>query len=144
MADFVFTYARVGFARGEIDWENDTFVAKLLMPGTTAGSEQNVEHLDDISNLDEFDSVGYTEETLLNTVVVADLVNKRAKLSCDPLTFAAMVNGSDQIAAVLIVKDTGAPATDVPIAYYDSWGSPFDPASLARTFTPASSGALYI
>ena len=126
---FLYTYAKSQIIADTpgIDLDNDDIEVMLVMSNTTADTEEDKEHVADFTTLDEMDGVNYARQNLANPAISVDTANDRALFDADDQLWNALGNGARQVQAALIYKNTGAAATDIPIAYIDVGGFPFDP-----------------
>jgi hypothetical protein len=73
--------------------------------------------LDDFAALDECDSAGYSRQTPTSVSVTHNA--SVCRMLCDDLAFGPISGGSGTVGGLLLILDTGDPATDVPIALLD-------------------------
>lgn len=93
-----------------ISWVSDTIRAKLVMTNSTAKSQRSTAvHISDITNLDEFDGVGYTELTLTNKTLVDGIYRS------SDLSFGLSQNGTRQIQGIVLYR----PYDNLFIGYID-------------------------
>jgi hypothetical protein len=109
MADGWYASGRSSFARGDIDWINDSVVAVLLDTSEYTVDLANDQYLADIP---EAACVAVVE--LSGKSVLAGGV-----LDADDSSFAAVAPGG-ACGAVLLYKDTGAEASSPLVLYLDS------------------------
>lgn len=143
-SDFAFTRAKREWAKGAIDWDNDNIDVMLLMTTTTADTDKNAATISAIGTLGEFNGTNYAREDVTTRVVTEDTGAFLAKLDCDDIVFndvnPQMGNGTAQIQALLIFKNAGGDASNIPLFYIDSFGAPFDPGTAKQTFSIAAGG----
>jgi len=108
------------FAKGNIDWENDTIKVALLMNTTTADTEDTtITNVDDFTTLDECDSAGYVRKTLTNCAVNIDTGNVRVELDADDVTWTSLPASTRPIQGALVYKHVTNDADAIPIAFID-------------------------
>ena len=142
MANFVYTYAKRDLLTQAIILDYNTIKVALVMANTTAGTEEDAEHLDDFTTLDEMDGANYARQTITTPVVAADNANDRGEFDGDDVSWNALGSGTRQVQAAILLYDTGNDATSVPIAYYDTAGFPFDPAGSYVSLAWSAEGIL--
>lgn len=130
MAGFVFPFARQQAWSGALDLSSVTLKAAFLRTTSSVSAEQTAQALDQFTDLDEADCIGYARQTL--STVSVDLDGQDVRLLADDLDFGVLSGGSAPIGAILIFVDTGSPSTDVPVAYLDAVAA----ASVAFPFSP--------
>jgi hypothetical protein len=115
MANDLFPLARSAFARGELDWEGDNFTALLLDAADwNAGYE-------------------FQTDLVATTVASAALAGKTVLTGgvCDAdNTTVTGLAGGETALAIVIIQDTGTPATS-RVVYYADTNDDTTPISLA-------------
>lgn len=99
MADFTYTYGAKDMAAVNIA----TADLRMLLVTASSGAltNQDAQFLGSFSPLNEFAGSPYARQTLANKAVSVDLVNHRAKLTADKVTFAAIAGGAPIVAAII-------------------------------------------
>ena len=130
----IFTEATRALLAGELDLNADDIRLMLLMTNTSVddgGGQEDVTTVGGFTTLDEFDGTGYTQnvggQTLDNEAVAADNANDRGEFAADAETFAALGNGTRQIAGGLVIKWITDQASSMPIIFIDTGGFPLNP-----------------
>lgn len=126
MANFIYNEAKKQVATGGIDFASDDIRVLLVMTNTTADTEDDKDTLNDFTTLDEYDGSGYGRVALANEVVNEDAPNDRAEFDADDATFSSLGVGTRQCQAAIVYKHVGAESVNIPIAYIDTGGFPFD------------------
>lgn len=122
MASKMLNEAARASAAGEIDFDADTYYARLLLTNTTVDTEQaGITTVAGYTTLDEHGTAG--TKPLANKAVNKDDPNLRVEIDADDLTWTALaadVSGRD-IQGVLICRQAGgAPATsDLPVCWLE-------------------------
>jgi len=103
----------------EIDLDNDTIKARLLMTNTTCDTENDgISVLSDFSNIDACDATGYSDVTLTGVSVVKDDSSDRAILQSNAIVFDNLGgDASRDYQGILLYKYIGADNQNKPIAY---------------------------
>lgn len=122
----------VRFARGSIDWENDTFRVLLVSDSTAYTPDiDNEEFVADVVGTggaaDEFDGTGYSRQDLTGRSVVQDNSAERARFDSDDTTVFPDVDGDTAQGAVIYKQvggDDSSPGNDPVLAYYDGGSFP--------------------
>jgi hypothetical protein len=119
MANQLYDIARAEFAKGTIDWENDTFKVLLIDTGNYTLSQSHTT-LADIAVSSRVGSE--TGVSLPDTKVETN-----GALDAEDVTFTAVANTAS-VEAIIIYRDTGTPSTMYLIAYMDTaTGLPITP-----------------
>lgn len=115
MADVTYNYGKGEFAKGNIDWENDTIKIALVTSSYTPDKDAD-ENFDDVTN--EVSGTGYTAggNALANTSVTVDDTNDLAKLDADNEVWS---NSTITARGAVIYKDSGVDSTSPLICYLD-------------------------
>lgn len=122
----------VEFAKGNIDWGNDSFEA-LLLKNTTEYSPDKDNHnfvsdVVDGTTAEEFDGTGYTAGfgnsgrlSLTTTTVSVDDTDDEAELDCDDITWTSLgsSSGGQTVEAVLVYKVGTSDSDSRIIRVYD-------------------------
>ena len=125
---FIFTNAKRALLAGELDLDaHDIRVAllstnhSLLTPG-----QEDVLTISAITTLDEFNGANYVRKVLaaktVNAVNASDLANFKAS----DVVWTALGAGTRAIAGILLFRFVTADTDNVPIAFIDSGGFPFN------------------
>lgn len=135
MGNFTYTKAFRKLAIGSYDFVNDDLRALLVMTGTTADTEEDVEFLADFTTLDECDETpNYARQVLGSKVVNDDLPNDRAEFDAANTVFGSLGAATRQNQAGIIYKHVGADSINEPLFYIDQGGFPFDGTGTDVTF----------
>lgn len=97
----------------------------LVMPGTTCDTEQLAVHVEDITTVDEFDGVGYSEQTCTTVTFAYVDGDLQMQLNMDSaVSFGDPVApGSDIIQGMLVkLYIDGTDANDYVLAYTETGG----------------------
>ena len=106
MASVVYNQFKKYSADGTIDLDTDNVWAALVMTNTTADTENDgIEHVGDLTTLDESDGSGYVRKALITKVVNLDDANDRAEFDADDITWTALGNGTRALQGVLLYVD---------------------------------------
>lgn len=131
MASFLYNGMVAAAAKGEIDFENDSFKALLV----TASYTPSNAHVYRSSITNEASGTGYTAGGVAVTqAVTQDDPNNRVDVDFDPVQYD---NVTLTCRAMVIYKDTGSAATDTLVAYVDL-GSDKSPAGVNLLVTLSS------
>jgi hypothetical protein len=128
MANVKYNYGKGEFAKGNIDWANDTIKVALVTSSYTPDADGD-ENFDDITN--EVSGTGYTAggNALANTSVTVDNTNDLAKLDADNEVWS---DSTITARGAVVYKDSGASSTSPLICYLDFTE---DKASTGGSFT---------
>lgn len=130
MASFVYTPIKAKLMQAGIDLHTTgaDVRAILCMTNTTADTDQDAATLSAISVLDEMDGSGYSRQALTGETVAEDAANNRGEFDAADATFAGVSAGTRQVAGILLyIHVDGTAGNDIPLAWIDSGGFPFDP-----------------
>ncbi len=131
MASLIYNSAIDDMARGDIDFDTNTFKAMLVTSSYTPNKD-NHDKRDDVTN--EATGTGYTAGGVTTACTVTkDTANDRVTLQFAAVSWAA---STITARALVIYKSTGTASTDNLVAYND-FGS--DVSSTAGTFSVAAS-----
>ena len=108
MSNALYDAGRNAFAKGDIDWLNDTIKCQLLDADYTPNLSTN-DFLDDVASAAR---VG-TAQTLAGKTASAGVVD------ANDVVFTAVTNATN-VTMILIYKDTGVEGTSQLIALYDT------------------------
>ena len=132
MASLIYNSAIDEMARGDIDFDTDTFKA-MLVTSTYTPNKDTHEFLDDVTN--EVSGTGYTAGGVTSAVTVTkDTVNDRVTIQ-----FGAVSWSSSTITArgCVYYKSRGGASSADEIVAYNDFGS--DVSSTGGTFSVAAS-----
>jgi hypothetical protein len=99
--NFVYPEARRAWFAGELDLDADDIRVLLVMSESTADLEPDATTLAGFTSLDEMDAGGYARQSIANPAVTLD-AEGRAVFSGDPVTFAALPNGSRAVKGAIV------------------------------------------
>lgn len=120
MASHLFNYAKQQVLLGNIDLGADDIRVALLMTNTTADTENDgIQHIDDITTLDEHDGANYARQALDNEAVNLDDANDRAEFDADDPTWTALGAGTRSAAGMLVYKHVNDDTDSIPIAWVE-------------------------
>lgn len=117
-----------GFAKGQIDWENDTFKALFIRDPNATGYNPAADLTPDtlgeffsnmgVANTAEFDGT-YTRPTLTGNAVADPNADEICRLTANNVNFTALNLGASQygIAGVLVYKHITNDASSIPLCY---------------------------
>lgn len=125
MASFVYTPAKTGLLNGDLDFASDDIRVILVMTNSTADTDQDVEFVDDIGTLDEFDGANYARKALTGEAVNEDAANNRAEFDANDVQWAALGAGTRQALGMILFKFVTNDADSPVIAWIDTGGFPF-------------------
>ena len=122
MTAFAFTTITELLATAALDLSSADIRVICLMSDTTADVEEDAANIDDITTLDEFDGVGYTELDLASITVTQVTASDRTEVDAASGTFGATVAaGTRYITAILYyLYIDGTAANDIPLVYDDT------------------------
>lgn len=109
------------------------FKLKLVMEGTSIFTDTNPAILSEITNLDEFDGSGYSEQDVTFTVNT-DAVRDRVYLASDPTAFGTLGNGTRKIAGGLVYIPAAINSVTNTLVYALRLAQPIDPDGAAYSF----------
>lgn len=98
----------------------------LVMTDTTIATEFAAQVLSDFSTLDEYDGANYARKAIGSQVVTEDDGTNKGIFDGSDVTFTALGVGSRQCQGMLLYAHIGADSANIPIAYIDTGGFPFD------------------
>lgn len=117
MANALYKSGESAFARGDIDWVNDTIVAVLVDTTEYTVDINNHDYLDDVPAAARRASAELTGKTVASGGVC----------DADDVTFASVAAG-DACQAVLLYRNSGSEASSQLIAWFDTMtGLPVTP-----------------
>ena len=124
---------RAAFA-GELDLAagGDTIKAVAVMENCTAPTEEDMQYVADLTTLDEFDGSGYARVTVASQALTLDAALNQTKWDGADIVFPALGIGTRKCIGLLLIKDTGNPATDNLLVFLGV--TPFDPVGLTVTW----------
>ena len=128
MPNFVYNEMKRALAAGEVNFAEagiDMRVA-LVMTATTADTEDDVNFVDELTTLDEYDGSGYARQQVDTQVINEDSANNRAEVDGVDVTFSSLGVGATQAQAALLIMHVTNDADSLLIAYIDTGGFPFD------------------
>ncbi|MEO0629344.1 MAG: hypothetical protein AAFY46_01285 [Planctomycetota bacterium] len=122
-----YNHAKHLLATGALNLATADLRVALVMTNTTADTELDVTSLAGFSTLDEMDGANYARQAFAGEALTKDAANNRTELDADDPVFASLGAGTRQVAGALVYQHVdGTPANDIPIAYYNGGGYPFD------------------
>jgi hypothetical protein len=143
MADFWYTPAKQKLAKADLDFDTMDLRLKLCMSNTTAGTDQDAALLSNITTIDQYDGVGYTDLDAAGITVTEDDLNNRSEIHINAGTFGATVAaGTRNIVGILYLKYVDGAGNDLPIAWKDV--TPFNGNGGAINFTENAEGVLQV
>jgi hypothetical protein len=146
MASFWYDNAKLILGKADLDFDTAALLnARLLMSNTTAGTQKSVTTVAGFTTLDNYDGSGVTSPVALASGSIAvDNANNRAEVTAANFSFGTTVGaGTRNAIAMLICKVVGG-TTDIPIAYIDTGGFPFNGNGGAINVTIDAEGLLQI
>jgi hypothetical protein len=143
MADVILPHAAHQLGLGDLHLDTDALAVMLVMTNFDLPTDLHATSLSAMT-LDECDGANYTRLTPANVTYVKDAPNARSELGFDPAVWSSLGQGTRQVKALLLIRDTGTDTTSYVIGYYDTGGFPFDPTGSDNTYTPNAEGAVQI
>lgn len=148
MADTIFQGYFKALVEGDLDGTPDIRL-KLVMGGFTGATEEDAINLDDISDLDEFDGVGYQEIDCANVTFTYDATDDEYQLKFDADEFNAasgtVAAGSDDYEGLFVyLYVDGTSANDICLGHTTSGGFPGQATNQAITYTPHADGLNFL
>lgn len=143
---FWYTNAKRAILAGEIDLDTagDDVRLLLVMSNTTADTTEDAATITGLGTLDEMDGSGYARQALAGEAVTADNANDRGEFDANDTQFASVSAGTRQVVGAVLYKHVdGTPGNDIPIAYIDGTGFPFDPGGGNIDFAWNAEGILH-
>jgi len=122
MTAFAYSPITELLATAALDLSSADIRVIALMSDTTADTDEDAVNIDDITTLDEFDGVGYSELDLASITVTLVPGSDRAQVDAADGTFGATVAaGTRYITAILYyVYIDGTAANDIPLVFDDT------------------------
>jgi len=120
----------------------------LVMGGFTGATEQSAINLADITDLDEFDGLGYQQVDCANVTWTYDATAHEMRLDFDNDEFNAaggtVTPGSaDAVGVVAYLYVDGTDANDIILGFHDPASFPFNGANSAINATVPTDGFMY-
>ena len=146
MASFWYNNAKLILGKADLDFDTAALLnARLLMTNTTADTELDKVTVAGFTTLDNYDGSGVTSPVALASGSIAvDNVNNRAEIFAANFSFGTTVGaGTRNAQGMLICKVVGG-TTDIPIAWIDTGGFPFNGNGGAINVTVDAEGLLQI
>ncbi len=148
MADLIFQGGLLAMRDGSLDPTPDVRLI-LVMTDTTCDTEKDTLTMAGFTTIDEFDGVGYVEIDCANVVWAYDSGSGEYRLDFDdeffnvpPATVAPATRDAQGMVLYLFVD--GTDANDIPIAFTDSGGFPFNAANGDIDFQVHADGFLFL
>ena len=143
---FWYDNAKLILGKADLDFDTVTLNARLLMTNTTADTEKDKVLVSGFTTLDNYDGSGVSSPVDLASVAIAvDGANNRAEIDCADFSFGATVGaGTRNAQGMLICKKVGGDGTDIPVAWIDTGGFPFNGNGGAINVTVNAEGLLQI
>jgi hypothetical protein len=141
---FVYTGAKEKLLNADLDF-NAPIDARiiLVMSNTTADTDQDALTISGIGTLDEYNGATYARITCTGETVTRDDANNRAEFDVADFSWATLGVGTRQAVGMILYRFVdGTAANDIPIAYIDSGGFPFDGNGGAVNVTVNAEGIL--
>jgi len=124
---FFFTEGKRLMLTGGLNWAALDIRMMLVMTNTTADTQEDVNFLSEITTLDEYDGSGYSRQALATESVDEDLTNNRAEAkSATPVAWTTVGAGTRSAQAAIQYIHVGAESANIPLAFIDSGGFPFN------------------
>lgn len=145
MASVIYNIAksRLMSALLDCDEAGDDLRAILCMTNTTADTEVDVDNTGTITTLDESDGANYARKTLDNQTVSVDDANDRAELTCDPIAWTALGNGTRALEGMLVHEFITNDAGSFPF-FFSDFVSDISPGGSTFTVTPNAEGLVQL
>ena len=147
MTAFLFNPAKQKLANKELELDADDLEGVLVMENSTADTNRDAEFEDDLDagaeELDEFDGSGYARQNITGRAYAT--VGNDLDVTATATVFGggALGPGTRMAKGLVVMFNKGSSATNLPIAYTDEGGFPFDPTgSRPVTVTWSSRGLL--
>lgn len=123
---WISTNAKRAWLAGELT-AAQTYRVALLMTNTSlaAAGQEDVATVAAFTTLDESNGAGYGRQTLTGVVITADNPGNRALFDANDSLFAALGQGTRNLAGALLFRFVTADADSVPVAWFDAAPFPF-------------------
>lgn len=148
MSSFWYDNAKLLLGKADLDFDTLTLNFRLLSTNTTADTEKDKTTVGGFTTLDHYDGSGYSiyEAAAAQGLAIAvDNANNRAEIDLDDFTFGATVGaGTRNAQGMLICKKVDGGNSDIPIAWVDTGGFPFNGNGGAINVTVNAQGMLQI
>lgn len=142
---FTYNNAKHLLGSGSINLSSDDLRVALVMSNSTADTEDDASNLAAITTLDEMDGANYARVALAGETFTKDAANNRSEFDADDVVFLSLGAGTRQVKGALIYKHVdGTAANDIPVAYYDGGGFPFDATGSDVTLQVDAQGLLQV
>jgi len=121
------TNAKRALLAGELDFDAQTFRVALLMTNTSlaVAGQEDVATVAGFTTLDESNGAGYARQTLTGLVVTADNPGNRGLFDANDAVYAALGQGTRNLAGALLFRFITNDADSVPVAWFDAAPFPF-------------------
>ncbi len=118
MANFWFTHGVTG-VMGAINMATDDIRVMLVMSDTSANTDEDAEHIDDITTLDEYDGANYVRKALASKAVTPDESNNRAEFDATDVEWTGLGAGTRELTGAVIYKHVNDDTDAIPLQYID-------------------------
>lgn len=144
MASFVYQRAKELLATAALNLSSADLRVALCMTNTTADTEKAANTFGGFTTLDECNGANYARSDLAGVGVTRDDGNLIVYLDANDAVYTNLGAGTRQNQGALLHVHHATPGSEIPVAWIDSGGFPFDGTGATNTIQWAALGILQL
>jgi hypothetical protein len=141
---FVYQRAKELIATAALNLATADLRTALVMTNTTTNTQKTANTFAGFTTLDECNGANYARNDLVGVTGVRDDTNLIWYVDANDAVFTALGAGTRQNKAALLHVHNATPGNEIPVAYIDQGGFPFDGTGANNTIQWAALGILQL